>query len=286
MDETYEDEQRAAKGPWKVIKTIFKILFIGLILFIYLFFMLRYCTGKPKQRMLWNDATKAAYSEAGNGFKVYTQSPQVFIDDNSYMVANKENESLQIAIYNILYIPDAKQLQVTVRYNKNVFEKLKNSYNLTKDIEGEPFVYSLLFEDGTRITDYQYSGYSTSRYYFRYLVFDNVELDSYKAVMYTPQDAAITDSDGNIIAHETDEDGYSILYETDENGAAIVYNNTYVCLDIYYIKDVDYNKTPNSSLIVFNRDLKLEEFKYKKYLPSDDELPIMNPPIYEDHTDD
>ena len=117
------------------------------------------------------------------------------------------------------------------------------------------------------------------RYIFVYLLFDGVDLEEYTPVAYTPADAAVTDRQGNIVAHETDENGRSILYETDENGSAKVYVRTYVSLETYYSDDVNYNKIPLSSLLVFDRLYSCEELtdsETEKYLGRGKDLPLFN----------
>ena len=256
------------KKSFKVIKLILKCLLVALIVFIYGFFILRNCTSKPRTDIMWNENLLAVYEQKGADMKIYTQNPHTFIDEyEEYEEGELVRGGYQLAIFDIMYIPDAKQLQVTVRYNKAALERLKANYDIEGDVEGEPFAYSLLMEDGTRLTEYHYSAYTSNLYHYRYLVFENVDLEEYTPVMYDASNSAVVLDDGTIIAHETDEYGYYILYELDENGYAKVYKNTFVTLDAYYINNVNYDLTPDSSLIVVDRNLGFTEMKYKKYLP-------------------
>lgn len=279
-----EDNDYGMRPPtpkaFVIAKTVIKSVFLALIIFIYGFFILRICMSEPEQNIIITQKTADAYRADPGEFVMYTQNPQIFIDEYD----SKNHTGYNISIFNITYVPSAKQLQVTVRYNKSVFDMLKEKYG--DDIEcDEPFVFSLLFEDGTRLTDYTYRAEKTNRYYFRYLVFDNVDLEGYEEVEYTPENSAVTDEQGRILAHETGDDGHSILYETLENGMCKVYFNDYVYLDAYYIDDVDFENTPSASLLLINRDLGFEIISPKKYDINSIATDLLNSPYFIDNTD-
>lgn len=253
-----------------IIKTVFKVLFIALIVFIYGFFILRFCTSEPDTKIIWTQKALDAKAEHGDNFKVYTQKQHIFIDEYKKITVGDNDMAFKrygynISIFDVMYIPTAQQLQVTVRYNKSIMDDLKDEYGITGDIEGEPFLYTLNFEDGTRISTYNYTASETNRYYFRYLIFDGVDLEKYNLVDFNESNSAVVGDDGTIIAHETTADGGNILYETDENGMEKVYINDYVYLDTYFIDDVDFEEQPISCLIVFERDIKLKEIDYEDY---------------------
>lgn len=254
---------------WTVIKTVFKALFIGLIIFIYAFFMLRFCTSEPDTKIIWTQKALDAKEQYGDEFKVYTQKQHIFIDEYKKITTSENDLTFKrygynISIFDVMYIPKAQQLLVTVRYNKSIMDDLKEEYGITGDIDGEPFLYTLNFEDGTRISTYNYTASETNRYYFRYLVFDGVDLEKYELVDFNEENSAVVGEDGKIIAHETTADGGNILYESDENGMEKVYINDYVYLDTYFIDDVDFEERPISCLIVFERDIEMKEVNYEK----------------------
>lgn len=274
------------KRSFRVVKIIFKVLLIALILFIYGFFVLRNCTSQPKTRIVWSDSLTEAYEKHGDELVIYTQNPHTFIDEyEEYEEGELVRGGYQLAVFDIMYTPEVRQLQVTVRYNKAALERLKSNYDLDEIPEGEPFAYSLLFEDGTRLTEYTYSAYTTNLYHYRYLVFENVDLEAYTPTWYDATNSAVVLSDGTILAHETDEYGYHILYEYDENGYCKVYNNTFVTLDAYFIDNVNYDLKPDSSLLVVDRNLGFTEFKYKKYVNGgENELAVHENPYFVDKT--
>ena len=267
-DNEYHPEFEPSKAS-KIIKNVFKYAFFALIIFIYGFFILRFCTSEPDTKIIWTPEAIQAKAELGDSFKVYTQEQHIFIDEyKNVPVGDGSDRTMRygynISIFDVMYFPATKQLQVTVRYNKSIMEDLMDEYG-ADTIDGEPFLYTLLLEDGTRISTYRYTATSTNRYYFRYLIFDNVDLNTYELVDYNEENSAIVDEDGNILAHETTSDGGNILYDTDEQtGMEKVYKINYVYLDTYYMGDVNFEDTPISCLLVYERDIKFKEVNWKK----------------------
>lgn len=267
MAEEFTDYEVMQKNSHKVLKTVLKTVVIALIVFVYGAVLIRSCARKPQKHILYSSELEAALKDGD--VDVYYQSPYDKINRN-------DDGTFQFSVSDVYYIPATRQLQVTVRYNLAVLEDAKNKYGLNKTPEDDCFDYSLLLDNGQRITDYSYASYKSSRYRFIYLLFEGVDLEEYTAVHYEPSDAAITASDGRIIAHETDVNGKNILYETDENGNAKVYTKTFVSLETYYEDDVNYQKAPLSSLMVFNRLYRYEKVEdYKKYVDFDKSFPII-----------
>ena len=266
MAEEYTEYEEMRRNSHPVLKAVLKALLISLIVFVFGAVFIRSCMRRPEKHILFSDKLAAAMEEGP--VTVYYQKPYDSINRNEY-------GTFQFAISDFYYIPDTKQLQVTLRYNLKTLEEAKDKYGLPEVPTDDCFAYSLLFEDGERITSYSYSSYKSGRYRFIYLLFDDVDLEEYTLVNYSPQDAAETNSKGVIVAHETDQSGRNILYETDDSGAAKVYTRTYVSLETYYEGDIDYKKAPLSSLLVFNRIQNLEILKdYEKYVDFDHKYPI------------
>ena len=268
MEEEYEENvYREPTRAKKTVKIVLRILFIALGISVYGIFLIRSCLRNPEKHILYTKELRAA--EESGGVTVYTQKPYDSINEN-------EDGTFQFSIHDIYYIPETKQLQVTVRYNLAVLKDLQKEYNLAKKPEDDVFDYSLLLDDGTRLTSYQYAMKTTSRYRFKYIVFDNVDLEDFTLVKYTAENSAIVKSDGTIVAHETDDYGRTILYETDENGMAKVYTNMYVSIEIYYENDVNYNELPLASMIVFNRTYDYSKLdNYRSLIDYDGKLPVI-----------
>ena len=268
MEDEYDEEGYGGPSKaGKTVKTVLKILVIALGVMIYGIFLFRSCLRNPEKHILYTNELKTALGSGG--VTVYTQKPYDSINEN-------ENGTFQFSIHDIYYIPETKQLQVTVRYNLAVLKDLQKEYNLAQKPEEDVFDYSLLLSNGDRVTAYQFATVTTSRYRFKYIVFDGVDLEDFKLVKYTAEDAAITNSSGRIIAHETDEYGRTILYETDENGMAKVYSNLYVSIEIYYENDVNYDALPLASMIVFNRTYRYDVLgNYNDLIDYDGKLPVI-----------
>ena len=276
MAEEYTDYEGMQHNSHKVLKTVLKILLIALILFILGAIIIRSCMRRTEKHILYSDELKAALEENGE-VDVYYQTPHDSIN-------RTKDGTFQFSISDVYYIQTTHQLQVTVRFNTSVLNDVKDRYALSDTPPENCFCYSLLFKEdenselGDRITSYSYSMSERGNYRFIYLLFDGVDLDEYTSVYYTPESAAVTDTKGNIMAHETEENGKYILYETDEDGAAKVYKYTFVSLETYYVYDADYNNgdAPLSSLLVFNRRYALEKVSdYKKYIDYDGKFNII-----------
>ena len=270
MAEEYTEYEEMQKRSHPVLKAVLKGILIALIVFVFGAVLIRSCVRQPQKLLLASPELAAA--SADGRVRILYQSPYDKINRNEY-------GTFQFAVSDCFYIPATKQLQVTVRYNKKTLQDTKDKYGLTKLPEDDCFAFSLLFDDGQRLTSHRYSTATRGRYIFVYLLFDGVDLEEYTPVAYTPADAAVTDREGNIVAHETDENGRSILYETDESGSAKVYVRTYVSLETYYSEDVNYNRIPLSSLLVFDRLYSCEELtdsEIEKYLGRGNDLPLFN----------
>lgn len=267
MAEELTEYEEMRKNSHPVLKTVLKAVLIALIIFVFGAVIIRSCVRRPEKHILYSEKLAAAM-ETGDPV-IYYQSPYDKINRNEY-------GTFQFSISDCYYIPDTKQLQVTLRYNRRTLENARDKYGLAETPDDDCFVHSLLFEDGERITSYSYSAYKSGGYRFVYLLFDGVDLDRFTLVSYSPEDAAVTDSKGTIIAHETDENGRNILYETDESGQAKVYTRTFVSLETYYTGDVNYNKAPLSSLMVFNRLQNFTEVEnYRRYVDTEGKFPII-----------
>lgn len=205
----------------KVIKITFKTIVLGISLFIYGFFMLRLCTmdaPEDMQKILWNDVNRAAYAADPAGFEAFDQEPDSFINpEGTFWVSD------------IVHLPDAKQLQVTVKFNNSTRDHLKARLIDQKIVDDgyavpeEPFDYTLIDNNGTRYHPSAVTTATKQNYNFRRFIFENVDM------------SAITD-----------------LY-----------------IDMYYLGGIDYAAAPYGSLKVWDVDLPTTPHNVKKDLPSD-----------------
>ena len=99
----------------RTLKTIAKGIMWVLVVIVYGMIFFRLCTGKPPKNIsgiLWTNDTYAAYEAYGDELKIYSHEP----------VENIAEDGVS-GIYDVVYIPAAKTLQMTVRYNKNLAEE-------------------------------------------------------------------------------------------------------------------------------------------------------------------
>ncbi len=220
----------------KIAKITFKTVILAISFFIYAFFIFRLCSTQdaPKSvsSIVWNDTVRAAYTADPDGFQILTQEPSTFITDNG-----------RFWISDVVYLPQAKQLQLTIKYNDSTLKYLKEALAKqqadaqTADggdagtdqilpeivLPDEPFDYSILDNSGNRYHEYSSIADREQNYNYRRLVFENIEI---------PEHAAF-----------------------------------YV--DMYYVGAIDYSAIPYGSLMAWNTSQDTEELKVEKYLPED-----------------
>ena len=219
----------------KVAKITFKVVILGISLFIYSFFIFRLCSTQdaPKSvsSIIWNETTRAAYQVNPEEFQILSQEPSTFITDNG-----------RFWISDVVYLPQAKQLQLTIKYNDSTLKYLKEALakqqaeaETAETVNGqdvilpeivlpdEPFDYSILDNSGVRYHEYASISDREQNYNYRRLVFENIEI---------PEHAAF-----------------------------------YV--DMYYVGAIDYSAIPYGSLMAWNTSQKTEELKVEKHLPED-----------------
>lgn len=152
-----------------IVKITFKSLMLGISLFIYAFFIFRLCTmDDPKEmtKIIWNDVSRAAYAADPAGFEALDQEPNTYINNEG-----------TFWISNVVYLPSADQLQLTIKYNDSTLKYLKQALgDETLVLPDEPFSYSLLDEDGNRYTAYSSVSHHKQNYNYRRLVFEGIDM--------------------------------------------------------------------------------------------------------------
>ena len=221
----------------KIAKITFKTVILAISFFIYAFFIFRLCSTQdaPKSvsSIVWNDTARAAYAADPDGFQILSQEPSTFITDNG-----------RFWISDVIYLPQAKQLQMTIKYNDSTLKYLKEALEKqaseaqtepsdesqpmdTAAVEivlpDEPFDYSVLDNSGNRYHAYSSIADREQNYNYRRLVFENITV---------PEHAAFY-------------------------------------IDMYYVGAIDYTAIPYGSLMAWNTSQDTEELDTKKYLPDD-----------------
>ena len=216
----------------KIAKITFKTVILAISLFIYAFFIFRLCSTQDAPEsvssIVWNETARAAYAADPDGFQILSQEPSTFITDNG-----------RFWISDVVYLPQAKQLQLTIKYNdstvKYLKEALANQANSAKEddaetvtvddimIPDEPFDYSVLDNSGNRYHEYASKADRKQNYNYRRLVFENITIPEYAAFY----------------------------------------------IDMYYVGAIDYSAIPYGSLLAWNTALDIKELETKNYLPDD-----------------
>lgn len=213
-----------------VAKFTFKTVILAISFFIYAFFIFRLCSTQEAPEsvasVVWNDTTRAAYAAAPDEFQILSQEPSTFITENG-----------RFWISDVVYLPQAKQLQLTIKYNDSTLKYLREA--LAKQASGEedaepitadditlpeePFDYTVLDNSGNRYTEHTSIADREQNYNYRRLVFENIDIPEYAAYY----------------------------------------------IDMYYVGAVDYTAIPYGSLLAWNTALDIKELEVEKYLPDD-----------------
>ncbi|MCL2517568.1 MAG: hypothetical protein FWF15_03295 [Oscillospiraceae bacterium] len=176
------------------IGKILKYSVYGLIIFVYLFFMVRICTmGDPKsmEEFVWNESGVSAYNSNSDNFIINvvnekSMNYQYITGDGKFAVSNIHTAKLADA--------NAGQIQFTIRYNNSTIKTLKADYNLEKDPVGEPFIYILYDSNGNIYRNYQYISDRKLLYNYKRIIFDGIDLtaDEFHVDIYYCDDVRFT----------------------------------------------------------------------------------------------
>jgi hypothetical protein len=132
--------------------------------------------------IIWTKDSYAAYEKLGNDLLIYTQDVGTVYDTDG-----------KFSLHEFHYIPSAKEVQFTVRFNKSTVsrlaeeltkeaqEKLGDAFTdadvITADMLGElPFVFVLRDNEGNVYTAYQYTTFEKNRYTYVRVAFSGIDL--------------------------------------------------------------------------------------------------------------
>ena len=195
-----EDDQWRPEGSRvvKIIKKSLKWSIAALTIALIGFLVLRMITSNPPgsmKKVVWNDTLLNAYNTA-KAEKSEFEVLQIPADDSfsskptvdGQPVSETYGEDGMFSIYTIVYIPQAKQLQFTVRINDRSLNYLSEDYPeaIQMDKDGqELYTYSLSVrreEETATVSDYSYTCAHRFGYTYRRLIFDNIELEGVTSV--------------------------------------------------------------------------------------------------------
>ena len=107
---------------------------------------------------------------------------------NDGLDAKTDGEDGMFSIYTIVYIPQAKQLQFTVRINNRALNYLSEDYPEALEMdknEQELYTYSLLVrreEEASTVNSYSYTCAERFGYTYRRLIFENIDLEGVTSI--------------------------------------------------------------------------------------------------------
>ena len=280
----------------RTLKTIVKGIMWVLVVIVYGMIFFRLCTGKPPKSisgLLWTSDTYAAYEEYGENLKIYSHEP----------VENIAEDGVS-GIYDVVYIPAANTLQMTVRYNKNLAEEYyenqlearrntiedsviksegynrANLANLTSE-EREKF-NALIEERLAKSLEEDPINASDSEYPFVFVLRDNYgkvyaeyEYLSDTKTLYHYQRLSFSGID---LFGEAQTSPAHVYPSPDASDPAYIYKGanasesnaiTYLYLDMYYEKEIDVNGEAFSyPLQVYTSEVELELYDFSKEIPA------------------
>lgn len=302
-DENYEEEliyqekTRMEKiFSMRTLKTILKSIMWVLVVIVYGMIFFRLCTGKPPKSVsgiLWTESALAAYEEYGDKLLIYSHEP----------VENIAEDGVS-GIYDIIYIPASKTLQMTVRYNKNLAEDYYENQMQKRRDEIEDAVIKEEGYDRTQLSSLsaeqreQYNALieqrladslakdpinvSDSQYPFVFVLRDNYgnvyttyEYIADVKTLYCYQRLSFEGVDLFGVGQMMPETVYPSPEASDPayifKGPHASESNeiTYLYLDMYYEKEVDiYGEAFSYPLQVYVSDVELEVYDFSKELPN------------------
>lgn len=179
-----------------------------------------FTSGDPKEvsRLMVNEHTKAAYDTHGENMKMRFQG--------QYSITLGETNRGYFAVTQSVFIPQADQVQIVFRYNNSTIKNLAKDYNLPE----VPSKDSELF-DVTLVRTNDATPENRS---------DNFDTSTLELTRYYPTDC---------IRHTT---ALYTYYRFIFDGVVLEDNTVGVFADVYYVEDIDYEKTPYGSLCLYD----------------------------------
>lgn len=257
---------------FRTLKKILKIICIVLISAVYLVLGYRLITGLgvpgAATKLVWLDNTKAAYNAEGGDLSVYAQTPEATFGEDG-----------RFSIYQMKFIPEISQLQLTIRYNRSTVAALKSSIEKkyaapegataeekaeaqakTEEalsmIDDAPFAFILRDDAGKVYTKYSMTSFKKGLYTYVRLVYDDVELFNTETA---PRDSGY---------FSPDEKYSDIIYKGANKSVAMSSDISYLYIDFYYENDVKYDSESWADpLLVYRSGLELTEYDVKKDPP-------------------
>lgn len=207
----------------KMIGGSFKALFWLLIIVINAIVLWRvFFSGDPSsiKPLLVNDRTAAAYEEHGNELRLEVQQQRTITESGKFSVTD------------CVFIPEARQIQVTVRYNNSTLKKLTEDYELLSVPDREQELFDVTIVKTTDLTPLDTK--------------DNTDRSTLREERFYPSGEPKT-------AYKTLYSYRKFIFDD------VTYEDAVgMFVDIYYAEDVDYNDTPYDALCIYDALMDIE----------------------------
>lgn len=207
------------KKTGKIILWSIRALFYLIIIAVNVIVIWRVCfSGDPSEvkTILVNENTLHAYEEHGDSLLLETQDQRTITSSGLFSVTN------------YVFIPEAKQLQITVRYNNSTLRKVSEKYGLDEIPNREDTVFDVSVVKTTDLTPENTD--------------DNIDPETLSEERFFPSEV---------------KNAYKRLYSYRKfifDG--ISYEDAVgIFADIYYIDDVDYVKEPYGALCLYDNEM-------------------------------
>lgn len=213
----------------KIISKTIKYLFLALIFFINGILIFRMCSSSEPASMkalMVNDKTIEAYKKSGYDLYMFYQKQD--------SITRGENNSGYFSVEQVVFIPDAQQVQVLVRYNNSTLKALATDYGLDSVPDRNKDLFDVTLIKTTDLTPDNSEDNSNpeflqkERFYPSKMIKDEKNLYNYRKFIF----------DG-----VTSEDAVGIF------------------VDIYYNENIDYEKSAYGTLCIY--DAQSQNFDYK-----------------------
>ena len=159
----------APKKKKSVVRRIFELLGIGLIIFVYGFWIIRINMAEdPSQvkKYVWTETRIAAYGADPDNYHVYTQKLDGRIDSDG-----------RVKLSQLFVDENTGTVQFTARYSNSTAEKAAALYGEERP-DGEAIVFTLEDSSGNVYDSYLWIPASRGMYNWRRIVFENVDVEN------------------------------------------------------------------------------------------------------------
>jgi len=178
----------------KIVGKILKYLVYALIVFVFGLIFWRIWT-------INNESNLGEITPTANAVSAYTSSgEEAFMtnDMNDRISGTQDGADGYFSAYAFVYIPEKKELQVTVRVNESTFEKM--------GIGEMPYFYLNIYENSEDVRDIREPSYTEETemlmYRYRRLIFEDVEIGESNDILICASDSGDSSADkSQLVVH-------------------------------------------------------------------------------------